>query len=127
MFDVDFGEKFTLVNNEHRTFMFDKRLGLIELINKNGDYVELAEMLQLLITDKFKIKKLPWCAKCKETYCVPLMDLAGVDVKYLEYNDSSTDLSYYMNGLMCKTKEQALKLGQLLSKTAKKFQGFEVK
>lgn len=77
-----------------------------------------------LLTGEYKIKKLPRKARKNEKYFIP--DPATTDKYAIEWGiaDDVADVTYN-RGLMCKTKEQAVKIAEAMIKVAREMQGFK--
>lgn len=78
-----------------------------------------------LITGEFKIKKKPWKAELNEGYFIPAPTMGGLYKLTKNVIWSSEDNEFYKRGLMCKTKEQAIKTAKAMIKVAREMQGFD--
>lgn len=79
-----------------------------------GDSLTLKRILNGAIT----IKKLPWKPKNDEEYYIPnISNVAGYDSFYWQRDD--LDEKYYNLGVICKSKEEAIALGQKILAVAK--------
>ncbi len=120
-FDVDYGEEFIVTTFEGRIFKFVEGEGLKDSMGEDASSV-----LQLLLFGGGKIEKLClWKPKFQESYYIPMLNPPFYH-KVTFFADS-TDDSYYRNGYMCRTREDALELAKLLRKTARRFQNEKYK
>lgn len=82
-----------------------------------------AWVLERLITGAFEINKLPWKPSYSDAYYMPTT--ISID-KYIKlfWTGSESDKSSYQRGLICRTKEEAIKLAEeMLDIARKRFAG----
>lgn len=98
--------------------------GLWGYSQSTGEYRLCNIDLCKLITGEFEIKKKPWKAELNEGYFIPAPTMGGL-YKLTKNVISSEDNEFYKRGLMCKTKEQAIKTAEAMIKVAREMQGFD--
>ena len=98
------------------------------LTNNVDDKEELwganSSILCDLITGNCEIYKLPWKAELNEEYYMPVPANPG-RYQLMTNNGSKQDDIWYKDGLMCKTKEQAIEIAEAMIKVAREMQGFD--
>ena len=88
--------------------------------SNDGGYWETADagVLEDILMGDVRIVKLPWRPKYDETYYTPSISNAfGYNSFYWRGDDS--DEKYYNFGIICKSKEEAIALGQKMLAVAK--------
>lgn len=97
--------------------------GLKESADRTSWHSARAWMWECLITGALQIIKLPWEPSYGDAYYMPSVVSIG---KYLRlfWTGSESDKSSYQQGLICRTKEEAVKLAEeMLDIARKKFAG----
>ena len=75
-------------------------------------------ILKFILNGRTTIKKLPWKPKYDEEYYIPnISNVSGYDNFYWQKDNS--DEKYYNLGIVCKSKEEAIALGQKMLAVAK--------
>lgn len=75
-------------------------------------------ILKFILNGRTTIKKLPWKPKNDEEYYIPnISNVSGYDNFYWQKDNS--DEKYYNLGIVCKSKEEAIALGQKMLAVAK--------
>lgn len=101
-----------------KTYLKFTENGLMELADKNSWRKAAVWMWEQLITGALKINKLPWEPSYGDAYYMPSVVNSG---KYLKlfWTGSEGDRSSYQQGLVHRTKEEAIKLAEEMLDIAK--------
>lgn len=106
-----------------KTYLKFTESGLKESVNRTSWHSAAAWVWKSLITGALKITKLPWKPSCDDAYYMPSTISIG---KYLKlfWTGSESDEDSYQQGLICRTKEEAVKLAEeMLDIARKRFAG----
>lgn len=92
--------------------------GLMQSVNRTSWHSAPAWMWKGLITGALKITKLPWKPSYNDIYYMPTVVSRG---KYLKlfWTGSEADKSSYQQGLVYRTKEEAIELAEEMLSIAK--------
>lgn len=92
--------------------------GLKESVNRTSWHSAPAWVWKGLITGALKITKLPWKPSCDDAYYMPSTISIGKYIK-LFWTGSESDEDFYQQGLICRTKEEAIELAEEMLDVAK--------
>lgn len=97
--------------------------GLMQSVDTIAWTKPSAWVLGSLITGALQITKLPWKPSCGEVFYMPSVINENKYIR-LFWHDSGTYKSFYQQGMICRTKEEAIKLSEkMLDVVRKKFAG----
>lgn len=121
---VELGEVFSFKGRSgcytycSKTYLKFTESGLKESVNKTSWHSAAAWVWKGLITGALKITKLPWKPSYNDIYYMPTVVSRG---KYLKlfWTGSEADKSSYQQGLVYRTKEEAIELAEEMLSIAK--------
>lgn len=97
--------------------------GLMQSVDTIAWTKPSAWVLGSLITGALQITKLPWKPSCGEVFYMPSVINENKYIR-LFWHDSGTYKSFYQQGMICRTKEEAIKLSEkMLDVVRKRFAG----
>lgn len=101
-----------------KTYLKFTESGLKESVNRTSWHSAPAWMWKSLITGMLQITKLPWKPSYSDAYYMPTVVSRG---KYLKlfWTGSEADKSSYQQGLVYRTKEEAIELAEEMLSIAK--------
>ncbi len=101
-----------------KTYLKFTESGLKESADRTSWHSAAAWVWKGLITGALKITKLPWKPSCDDAYYMPSPISIG---KYLKlfWTGSEADKSSYQQGMVCRTKEEAIELAEEMLDVAK--------
>ena len=106
-----------------KTYLKFTENGLKESVNITSWHSAAAWVWKGLITGALKITKLPWKPSCGEVFYMPSVINENKYIRLL-WHDSGTYKSFYQQGMICRTKEEAIKLAEeMLDVARKRFAG----
>lgn len=106
-----------------KTYLKFTESGLKESVNRTSWHSAAAWVWKGIITGALQIVKLPWKPSYGEVYYMPSVISVGKYIK-LFWTGSEADKSSYQQGLICRTKEEAVKLAEeMLDIARKRFAG----
>lgn len=117
LLDVKLDESFRIAddkNNDYpKYYRLSKKYGVeTSCDNINWDGCD-DRILQLLMLGEGKIKKLPWKPRYNEYYFIPEITTPEM-FSSLEWTNDYVDNHMYKHGLICRTKEEAIRKAELL-------------
>lgn len=111
-------EHFSVDGYGDKKFYLSK-YGLFEFKDSKG--YECPNVLQCLLSGRYKLRKLPWRAKYGADYYIPCIGI-GVQSTICKCNDyPQFDKAMYDQGFMCKTSADAENLSKMFIDVAKKY------
>lgn len=119
---VELGESFKIVDDifgdYHQYYQFTDKKGFETSVDGVKWKTAAAEVLRDILMGDVRIIKLPWKPKYDEEYYIPnISNTFGYNKFYWRGDDS--DEKYYNFGIICKSKEEAITLGQKMLAVAK--------
>lgn len=106
-----------------KTYLKFTESGLKESVNRTSWHSAAAWVWKGLITGSLKITKLPWKPSRGDAYYIPTTVSIGKCIK-LFWIDSKSDEDSYQQGLIFRTKEEAVELAEeMLDVARKRFAG----
>lgn len=106
-----------------KTYFKFTKSGLKESVNRTSWHSARAWMWKGLITGALQAIKLPWEPSCGEVFYMPSVINENKYIRLL-WHDSGTYKSFYQQGMICRTKEEAIKLAEeMLDVARKRFAG----
>lgn len=97
--------------------------GLMQSVDTIAWTKPSAWVLGSLITGALQITKLPWKPSCGEVFYMPSVINENKYIR-LFWHDSGTYKSFYQQGMICRTKEEAVELAEeMLDVARKRFAG----
>ena len=123
IFGVELGESFKITSDTRGVYQNYYRFSENNCFEISDDGVEwkmtiAAVLLKHLLMGDIRIVKLPWKPKYDETYYIPsVSNVFGYNSFCWRGDDS--DEKYYNLGIICKSKEEAIALGQKMLAVAK--------
>lgn len=125
LLDVELGEVFRIKDypTYPETYFKFTDDGLKQSVDTIAWTKPSAWVLGSLITGALQITKLPWKPSYSDAYYMPSIISIGKYIK-LFWTGSEGDKSSYQQGLICRTKEEAIKLAEeMLDVARKRFAG----
>ena len=106
-----------------KTYFKFTKSGLKESVNRTSWHSAAAWVWKSLMTGALQITKLPWEPSYGDAYYMPSVVSIGKCIK-LFWTGSESDKSSYQQGMICRTKEEAIKLAEeMLDVARKRFAG----
>ncbi len=106
-----------------KTYLKFTENGLKESANRTSWHSAAAWMWKGLITGALQAIKLPWKPSYGDVFYMPSVINENKYIR-LFWNDSGTYKSFYQQGLICRTKEEAIELAEeMLDVARKRFAG----
>lgn len=102
-----------------KTYLKFTESGLKESVNRTSWHNAAAWMWKSLITGTLQIIKLPWEPSYGDAYYMPSVISIGKYIK-LFWTGSESDKSSYQQGLIYRTRDEAIKLAEEMLDVAKK-------
>lgn len=127
MFGVEVGEVFQVGNDDSLKsyYLRFSKIGL-EFSKSMGDNTWVTAdsyTLLSLLRGELPIKRLPWKPSCGDVFYMPSVISENKYVR-LFWHDSGTYKSFYQQGKVCRTKEEAIELAEeMLDIARKRFAG----
>ena len=118
MFGLELGESFKITSDTHGDYQNYYRFTENNCLETSDDGVEwkmiTAEvLLKRILMGNIRIIKLPWKPRDNEYYFIPEIRTPEM-FSYLEWTNDYMDNHMYKHGLICRTKEEAIRKAELL-------------
>ena len=117
MFGVELGEVFKVTDDTngyyHRYYQFTDKKGLKTSIDGVDWETAAAATLRDILMGDIRIVKLPWEPRDNEHYFIPEITTPEM-FGYLRWTNDHVDNHMYKHGLICRTKEEAIRKAELL-------------
>ena len=102
-----------------KTYLKFTESGLKDSVNRTSWHSAAAWVWKSLITGALKINKLPWKPSRGDVYYIPSVTSIGKYIK-LFWTDSRNDEGSYQQGLVLRTKKEAIELAEEMLDVARK-------
>lgn len=124
---VELGESFKVVDDDsgkyHNYYRLTEKKGIEESNDNTNWESAIPGILKWILMGEIRIIKLPWKPSYGDVFYMPSVINENKYIR-LFWNDSRTYKSFYPQGMVCRTKEEAIKLAEeMLDVARKRFAG----
>ena len=114
MFGLELEEHFHITKKSYKNTVYKfTKDGVAFYDNKLRTWYESVGVLAGILTGEIEVVKLPWKPRDNEHYFIPEITTPEM-FSYLEWTNDYVDNHMYKHGLICRTKEEAIRKAELL-------------